>query len=62
MNPARSPLVAASAAVTERVRERLRAEQTDPTRDPDAAARIVHSEVRRHNDFALARGDRKSVV
>jgi pilus assembly protein CpaF len=56
VNPARSPLVAASAAVTERVRERLRAEQTDPTRDPDAAARIVHSEVRRHNDYALARG------
>ncbi len=47
---------AAHAAVTERVRERLRAEQTDPTREPERAARIVSSEVRRHNDFALARG------
>lgn len=46
----------AVAAVTERVRERLRAEQADPTRDPDVASRIAASEVRRHNDYALARG------
>jgi pilus assembly protein CpaF len=46
----------ATAAVAERVRERLRAEQADPTREPDLAARIAQAEVRRHNDFALARG------
>ena len=45
-----------TAVVIERVRERLRAEQTDPSRDPDLALRIAHAEVRRHNDFALARG------
>jgi pilus assembly protein CpaF len=44
------------ATVAERVRERLRAEQTDPTRHPDAAVQIARAEVRRHNDFALARG------
>lgn len=48
--------VAAVASVAERVRERLRAEQTDPTRHPDAAVQIARAEVRRHNDFALARG------
>ncbi|GAA1936670.1 ATPase, T2SS/T4P/T4SS family [Microbacterium aoyamense] len=51
---------AASAApatlVAERVRERLRVEQTDPSRDPDRALRIARAEVRRHDDFALARG------
>jgi pilus assembly protein CpaF len=47
---------ATTAAVADRVRERLRAEQTDPTRHPELALRIAHSEVRRHNDFALARG------
>ncbi|WP_254773835.1 hypothetical protein [Microbacterium sp. cf046] len=46
----------ATAVVAERVRDRLRAEQTDPTRDPDLATRIAQIEVRRHNDFALARG------
>lgn len=46
----------AAAVVTERVRERLRAEQTDPSRDPDRAAQVAAAEVRRHNDFALARG------
>ncbi|MFG6445328.1 CpaF family protein [Microbacterium sp. P07] len=46
----------ATAAVAERVRERLRAEESDPTRDPDHAARVARSEVRRHNDYALARG------
>lgn len=43
-------------AVAERVRERLRAEEVDPARDPDRALVIARSEVRRHNDFALARG------
>ena len=47
---------AAPAAVVERVRERLRAERTDPARDPEAVARLARVEVRRHNDFALARG------
>ncbi|MFB8148053.1 CpaF family protein [Microbacterium sp. NPDC056003] len=42
--------------VAERVRERLRAERTDPSRDPEFAAHIARAEVRRHNDFALARG------
>ncbi|GAB2702721.1 Flp pilus assembly CpaF family ATPase [Microbacterium marinum] len=42
--------------VAERVRERLRSEEVDPARDPDRAAHIARSEVRRHNDFALARG------
>jgi pilus assembly protein CpaF len=46
----------ATATVAERVRERLRAEQVDPTLDPERAARIVRAEVRRHNDYALARG------
>lgn len=45
-----------TASVADRVRDRLRAEQTDPTRDPDIAMRIAWAEVRRHNDFALARG------
>jgi pilus assembly protein CpaF len=42
--------------IAQQVRERLRADQTDPTRDPDAAARVAWTEVRRHNDHALARG------
>jgi pilus assembly protein CpaF len=46
----------AVAAVAERVRERLRAEEADPTREPELAARVAASEVRRHNDYALARG------
>jgi len=45
-----------STLVAERVRERLRAERADPSRDPDLAAQIARAEVRRHNDFALARG------
>ncbi|MFS0867177.1 CpaF family protein [Microbacterium sp. 179-B 1A2 NHS] len=44
------------AAVAERVRERLRSEQVDPGRDPERATAIARTEVRRHNDFALARG------
>ncbi|GAA3762086.1 ATPase, T2SS/T4P/T4SS family [Microbacterium kribbense] len=43
-------------AVAERVRDRLRDEQSDPARDPDRAAQIAWTEVRRHNDYALARG------
>lgn len=46
----------ATAAVVERVRERLLAEEADLLRDPESAARVARSEVRRHNDFALARG------
>ena len=46
----------AVSAVTARVRERLRTEQTDPARHPELAAQIARAEVQRHNDFALARG------
>ncbi|WP_434810357.1 CpaF family protein [Microbacterium sp. bgisy189] len=46
----------ATIAVAERVRDRLREEQTDPARDPARAKAIVQAEVRRHNDFAPARG------
>lgn len=46
----------ATAALVDRVRERLRADRTDPTAIPDAVARIAQAEVRRHNDVALARG------
>jgi pilus assembly protein CpaF len=42
--------------VAERVRERLRAEHTDPAREPDRAVHAAWAEVRRHNDYALARG------
>ena len=42
--------------VAERVRDRLRAERVDPSRAPEAVRRVVQAEVRRHNDFALARG------
>ncbi|GAA1848956.1 CpaF family protein [Microbacterium koreense] len=45
-----------AASVAERVRDRLRREAADPSREPDRAMQIVRSEVRRHNDFALARG------
>ncbi|TDN92550.1 ATPase, T2SS/T4P/T4SS family [Microbacterium sp. BK668] len=45
-----------AAVVAERVRERLRAEHADPARDPEFAASVARAEVRRHNDFALARG------
>ncbi len=46
----------ATRTVAERVRERLRADQVDPARDPDRAALIARAEVRRHNDYALGRG------
>lgn len=45
-----------SALVAERVRQRLREERADPATDPEFAARVAWAEVRRHNDFALARG------
>lgn len=53
---AHAPGSTAAVTVAERVRERLRAERADPARDPELAARIARAEVRRHNDFALARG------
>ncbi|WP_314474090.1 ATPase, T2SS/T4P/T4SS family [uncultured Microbacterium sp.] len=46
-----------SALVAERVRSRLRAEGIDPSIDPEAASRITHAEVRRHDDLALACGE-----
>lgn len=45
-----------SVIVAERVRRRLRLEQTDPSAQPDEARRIAQTEVRRHNDQALQRG------
>ncbi|MFB7891495.1 CpaF family protein [Microbacterium sp. NPDC056044] len=51
-----SPAAPVANLVAERVRERLRAERSDPTRDPEFAAQVARAEVRRHNDFALARG------
>lgn len=54
MTPPSAPPVAT--VVAERVRERLRAERADPSRDPDLAVQVARAEVRRHNDFALARG------
>lgn len=41
--------------VAERVRQRLRAEQIDPVREPELSRRIAQAEVRRHNDLALSR-------
>lgn len=46
-----------SLAVAERVRRRLRLENTDPGAQPDEARRIAQLEVRRHNDLALQRGE-----
>ncbi|WP_036318247.1 CpaF family protein [Microbacterium sp. B24] len=57
-----APLVSAGAsasvaqAIAERVRDRLREEQADPLRHPDRAHQAAVAEVRRHNDYALARG------
>lgn len=50
------PHASAVRAVAERVRDRLRAEQADPMRQPDRAEQLATVEVRAHNDFALARG------
>ncbi len=47
---------ASTARVLEQVRERLRAERVDPLREGRLAGEIVAAEIRRHNDFALARG------
>ncbi len=47
---------AAVQAIAERVRDRLREDQADPLRHPDRAQQVAVAEVRRHNDFALARG------
>ena len=51
-----SASASAASVVAERVRERLRGEGADPARDPQLALSIAQTEVRRHNDFALARG------
>lgn len=53
---ASGPLAPAVRAVAERVRDRLRAEQADPQRQPGRAEQLATMEVRAHNDFALARG------
>jgi len=45
-----------SVLVAERVRQRLRAEGTDPTFDSSAARSVTLAEVRKFNDLALARG------
>lgn len=42
--------------VAERVRHRLRDERVDPLRDAERVERVTLAEIRRHNDFALARG------
>lgn len=46
-----------SIIVAERVRRRLRLEHTDPSSHPDEARHIAQTEVRRHNDLALQRGE-----
>ncbi|UNK71984.1 ATPase, T2SS/T4P/T4SS family [Microbacterium sp. H1-D42] len=46
-----------SLVVAERVRRRLRLEHTDPSSQPEKARRIAQTEVRRHNDQALQRGE-----
>lgn len=57
MSLAAVPVVSSpSAAVAETVRELLRAEGVDPSRDRGTAERTARAAVRRHNDAALARG------
>lgn len=46
-----------SVLVVERVRQRLRAEGTDPSLDPEVARAVALAEVRRFNDLALTRGE-----
>ncbi|MFC7789314.1 CpaF family protein [Microbacterium sp. MAHUQ-60] len=46
-----------SLVVAERVRRRLRLEHTDPSSHPAEARQIAQTEVRRHNDLALQRGE-----
>ena len=50
------PPASAVSAVAERVRDRLRDERADPLRAPQRAEQVALAEVRRHNDYALARG------
>lgn len=45
-----------TASVAERARTRLRADRVDPALEPERARQLVAAEVRRHNDFAYARG------
>ncbi|TXK06675.1 CpaF family protein [Microbacterium mitrae] len=45
-----------TATVAERVRDRLRSEQSNPAEDPQRASDIARDEVRWHNDVAPARG------
>ena len=49
-------MIAPSVLVAERVRQRLRAEGTDPALEAAAARAVALAEVRRFNDTALARG------
>ena len=49
-------MIQPSVLVAERVRQRLRAEGTDPTFDSSAARSVTLAEVRKFNDLALARG------
>lgn len=53
-----APLGPMAQEIAERVRARLRDEGAEPARDPHRAHAIARAEVRRHNDFALARGHR----
>lgn len=55
-SPVSAPPVSAVRSVADRVRERLRAENVDPSRHFQRAGEVAHAEVRRYNDFALARG------
>lgn len=50
------PETSSLSSIAVRVRDRLRSEGIDPARRPDEAERVAVAEVRRHNDFALARG------
>lgn len=48
-------------AIAERVRERIRGDQAVPGRrevNPEDVRRLAVAEIRRHNDYALARGSR----
>ena len=46
-----------ASVVADRVRQRLRADRTDPSINPVEARRVAQAEVRRHNDLALSRGE-----
>lgn len=50
-------MISPALLVSERVRQRLRREGTDPTLDSEAAWGLALAEVRRFNDVALARGE-----